>query len=142
GNVSRNDDPYGVEDGPLNLVGGGPNAILDGAHLISVQMADDVLNHYHSAVHHHAEIQCSQRQQIGGNMLEVQTDRRKQQRKRDGCGNDQRSPDIPEEEKQDDDNQRHALPQIVQYGVAGEMNEIAAVYKRYNLSAAGHDSAG
>src|ERR1017187_9860611 len=73
-------------------------------------------------------------------MLEVQTDRRKEQRKRDGRGNDQRSPDIPEEEKQDDDNQRHALPQIVQYGVAGEMNEIAAVYKRYNLYAARQDS--
>ena len=34
----------------------------------SAQVADDVLDHHHGAVHDHAEIERAQREQIGGNV--------------------------------------------------------------------------
>ena len=96
-------------------------------------MADDVLYHHDRAVHDHAEVERSQRQQVGRNMTEVETDRSEQQRKRNGERNDQCSANIAEEEKEDDHHQDDALGQVVQHRVRGVVQQVAAVEERNDL---------
>ena len=62
-------------------------------------MANDVLDHHHGAVDDHAEVQRSQRKQVGGNVVQVETGSGKQQRERNGAGNDECAAHIAEEEQ-------------------------------------------
>ena len=39
-------------------------------------VADDVLDHDDGAIDHHAEIEGAEREQVGGNSLQVETNRR------------------------------------------------------------------
>jgi hypothetical protein len=74
---------------------------------------------------HHAKIQGAQRQKVGGNAPQVQTNGCEQQRKRNRRRNDQRGPNVAEEYKQDDRYQDHSIREVVQHGVRGEVNQIA-----------------
>ena len=67
----------------------------------AAQVAHDVLHHHHRAFHHHAEIQRAQRQQVRGNVAQVETDGREQQRERNGQRDDERAAHVAQEEKQD-----------------------------------------
>src|SRR5580692_893183 len=98
-------------------------------------MAHDVFDHHHRAIRYHAKIQRTQRQEICGNVSYVQANRRKQKRERNRRRDDQGSTDIAEEQKEDDRNQDHPFRQVVKHGVAGEVNEIAAVDEWNNLHA-------
>ena len=66
------------------------------------EMADDVLHHHHRAIHDHAEIERAQREQIGGDVTQVEADGGEQQRKRNGERDDERAAHIAEKEKQND----------------------------------------
>ena len=102
-------------------------------------MADDVFDHYHGAFHDHAEIQRAERQQVGGNVLQVQTNGGEQQGKRNRSGNDEGAADVAQEKKQNDRDQDHSFGQVVQHGVGGEVNQIAAIDERNDLHARGQD---
>ncbi len=52
------------------------------------QVADNVLDHNHRAVHYHSEVERAQRQQVGRNLSEVETNGCEQQRKRNGQSHD------------------------------------------------------
>ena len=48
-----------------------------------LRVAQDVLNHHHRAIHHHAEIERAQREQVCGNMAQIEQDRGEQQSERE-----------------------------------------------------------
>ncbi len=58
----------------------------------AAEMANDVLNHDHGAVHHHAKIKGTERQQIGRDMPQIETNGSKQQGERDGERDNQTAP--------------------------------------------------
>src|SRR5580700_2437857 len=76
--VRNDDDNAGEENRLLNFVGRGGDhlgeCLLAAAKLGVTQ---DVFHHHHRTIHHHAEVERSQRKQVGGNVIQVQQDRRK-----------------------------------------------------------------
>ena len=102
-------------------------------------MADDVLHHHHRAFHHHAEIERAQREQVGGNVVQVQADRGEQQRERNGQRHDQRAAGVAQEQEQDQRHQHDAFGQVVQHRVGGEVHQVAAVEERNDLHARRQD---
>ena len=102
-------------------------------------MADDILDHHHGAIHHHAEVQRAQREQIGRDMPQVQADRGKQQRKRNGQGNDDRAADVAQKNEEDDDDQDHAFREVVQHRVGGVMHQVVAIEIRDDLHSGRQD---
>ena len=100
-------------------------------------MAHDVLDHHHRAIHHHAEIQRAQRQQIGRNLPEIEADRSEQQRKRNGQRHDQGAAHVAQEQEQDDGHKDDALGQVVQHRMRRVMDQVAAIQERNNLHAPG-----
>ena len=130
-----------VEDRPLHFVRGFAMRCrrCSAVFLVAREMADDVLHHHHGAIDHHAEIQRAQREQIGGNVLQVEADGREQQREGNGERDDERAAHVAEEEKQDDRDQDHALGQVVQHGVGGEVQQVAAVDEGNDLDALGQN---
>ena len=80
------------------------------------EMANDVLHHDDGAFDDHAEVQRAEREEIGGDVAEVEADGGEQQREGDGDGDDQGAAQVPEEEEEDDDDQDDALGQVVEDG--------------------------
>ncbi len=62
-------------------------------------MAQNIFDHHHRAVDHHAKIQRAQREQVCGNVTEIQQDCGKKQRKRNGDGDNQRAAHIAQEQE-------------------------------------------
>ena len=124
-----------VEDRPIHL-----GRRLDD-HLADVErlrrgaghLAEDVLDHHHGAVHQDAEVDRADRQQVGGNVLQVQADEGEEQRQRNRHGHDQPGAQVVEEEDQDHDDQQHAAQQVVLDGAGGERHEVAAIVERVDL---------
>ena len=74
-------------------------------------------------------------------MFQVKTDRREQQGERNGERDDDGAAHVTQEEHQDDDDQNDAFGEVVQHGVGGEMDEVAAVEEGNNLDALGQNVA-
>ena len=75
GQVRSDDDAAGKEDRPLHLVGRVANLLRGCARVVLMgKMADHVFDHHHRAVDHHAEVQRAQREQVGGNVAQVEAD--------------------------------------------------------------------
>ena len=141
--IGGDDDGDGVEDRPLDLVRGLANPLMRSVVPLSsrgAQMADDVLDHHHRAVHHHAEIQRAQRKQIGGNLLQVEANRGEQERKRNRQRDDERAAHVAEKQEENDDHQDDALGQVVQDRVGGEVHQVAAVDEGNDLHALGQNA--
>src|ERR1700680_4717615 len=68
-------------------------------------------------------------------MLEVQTDRGEQQRKRDCERNNQCAAQVSQEHKQDHRNQYDSFGEVVQHRVGGQMHQIAAIQVRNDFYA-------
>ena len=102
-------------------------------------MAHDVFHHDYSAIHHHAEIERAQRQKVGGNALYVEAGGGKEKRKRNREGDDDRAAHVAQKDKQNEHHQDDAFGEVVQHGVGGEFEEIAAVDQRNQLHARGQD---
>ncbi len=96
-------------------------------------VADDVLHHDDRAIHNHAEIQRAKGQQVCWNAFQLETRRGKQQRKRDRQGDDERSTNIPQEQKQNDNHQNDAFREIVEHGMRGVVDQITTVDERNYL---------
>ncbi len=137
GQVGGDDDADGVEDGPLDFVGGFADLLHDrlvGLAMMA-EMANDVLDHDDRAVDDHAEVQRAEGEQVGGDVAEVEADGGEHQREGDRDGDDQGAAQVPEEDEEDDDDQDDALGQVVEDGGGGEMEEIAAIEERDDLHA-------
>ena len=105
-----------------------------------VQVPDNVFDHDNGAVHHHSEIQCAEGEKVGGNFAQIEPDRSEHQGKRDRQGHDHGGANVAEEQQQDDGNQDHSLAEVVQHGVQGEVQQIAAVQHGNDLHAFGQDA--
>src|SRR5262249_18259375 len=123
------DDCNREEAGPLDFVGGGADLLHHRGPLIVAmrQQADDVLHHDDGAFDDHPEVERAERQQVGGNVAQVEADRRKQQRERNGEGDDQRAADVAEKEEQDHRHQDDAFGEVVHHRMRGEVEQIAAI---------------
>ncbi len=133
--VGGNDDRDGVEDRPLDFVRRFADALhrrlIVGAAMAHV--ADDVLHHDHRAVHNHPEIQRAKGEQVCGNALQLETGRGEQQRKRDRQCDDQCSANISKKQKENDHDQNDAFRKVVQHGMRGVVDQVAAINKRNYL---------
>ena len=78
-----------------------------------------------------------EREQVGGNMPHVQTNRGEQQRERNGQGDDQRAADVAQQQEQHKRHQDEAFGEVVQNGMGGEVNQVAAVDERNDLHPGG-----
>ncbi len=93
----------------------------------------DVLDHHDRAVHQDAEVDGADRQQIRGDVLEVETDEREQEREWDGGCDDQPRSDVVEKEDQHDDHEHDAAEEVVLDGARGQGYEVAAIVIRPDL---------
>ena len=93
----------------------------------------DVLHHHDGAVHENAEVNRANRQEIGGNALEVEADESEQQREWNRRGDDEPGANVEEEEHENDDDQHDAAQQIVLHHPRGERDQIHAIVKRVDL---------
>src|ERR1019366_5603720 len=76
GEIRGDDDKNGEENRTLDFVGGVGDDLHQRAMFIHVRLdvAKNVLDHHDSAVDDHAEIESAQRQQVRGNVVQVQQD--------------------------------------------------------------------
>ncbi len=102
---------------------------------VAAQVDHDVFHHHHRAFHHHAEIERAEREQVGGNVVQVEADRGEEQGKRDGERDDQSAAGVAQKQEQDQRHQHDAFGQVVQHGVGGEVHQAAAVEERNHLDA-------
>src|ERR1700733_5376656 len=61
------------------------------------EMPHDVFYHHYRAVHNHSEIQRPQREEIGGNLAQIEPNRSEHQGERYGYGHDQGGANIAHE---------------------------------------------
>ena len=134
GHIGCNDDGAGKEHRPQHLEHRSPNSLKRRLDRIALEIVvpDDILDHHHGAVDDHSKIKRAQGQQVRRNLVQIQANRRKQQRKRDRQRYDERPANVSEEEEQDDRNQQHACGQVMQNRVGGEVHQIAPVQERHN----------
>ena len=90
-------------------------------------MAEDVLHHDDGGIHHQPEVDGAHRQQIGRFASDHHEPDGEGQRKRDGHGDDDGAAHVAEECPLQQENQHYSLHHVVQHGVGGEVDEIAAV---------------
>src|ERR1700761_1978256 len=72
-------------------------------------------------------------------MAQIKTNGGKQQRERNGERDDQSAANIPQKEKENDHHQDDAFGQIMQNGVGGVMQEVAAIEERNDLDPRGQN---
>ena len=102
-------------------------------------MADDVFDDDDGAVNDHAEVECAEREEIGGNFVQVEADGGEEKRERDGERDDERAAGISQEEEKDYGDEQDAFGEIFEDGVRGEVHEIAAVEERDDFYAGRED---
>ena len=93
----------------------------------------DVFHHHHRAVDENAEVDRADRQQVRGDVLEVEADERKQQRERNRRGDDQSRADVEQEEHEHDHHQHDPAEEIVFHDARRQRDQVHAVVERVNL---------
>ncbi len=93
-------------------------------------VAKDVLDHHDRAIDDHAEVECAQREQVRGDMAQIEKDRGEEQREGNRDGDDQRAAHVAQEQKQNQGDQQDAVGQIAQDGVRGVVHQFASVEVR------------
>lgn len=77
------------------------------------------LNHDHGTVDDDTEVDGSHRQQVGTHVVQIETDKGKEQRQRDDARHDDRRAPVFHEEKHDKGDEKDTLQDIVEDGVHG-----------------------
>ena len=108
--------------------------------LAVTQVANDVFDHDHRAVHHHSEIQRAQRKKVRGNLAQIEPDGSEEQGERNRERDDEGGANIAEKEEEDDRHQDHAFDQVMHHRVQGEMKQIAAVQHGNDLHTGRQDA--
>jgi len=83
GKIPGDDDGYGIEDRPVDVLGGVLDHFFQFVRLAlaRAQLAEDVLDHHERAVNENAEVDGPDGKQVRRNAFGVQKDEREQQRK-------------------------------------------------------------
>ena len=128
GQIGNNDDDAGEENRALHFMGRDGDGLHEGfLGVAEGGVAKDVFDHHHRSVDDHAEVESAQRQQVRGNLAQVEQDGGEEQREGNGDGDDERAAHVAEKEEQNQRDQQHAVGQIAQDGVGGVVHEFAAV---------------
>ena len=90
-------------------------------------MTDDVLHHDDGTVDDHSEVQCAEREQVSGDVAEVEADGGKQQRERNRQRDDESASDVSQKEEENDDDEDDAFGEVMQHRVGGVVEKVAAV---------------
>ena len=128
GEIGNDNDDAGEEDRALDFVGGDGDRLHE--RLLGVAeggVAEDVFDHHDRSVDDHAEVERAEREQVGGNVAQVEKDRGEEQREGNGDGDDQRAAHVAEKEEENQRDEQDAVGQIAQDGVRGVMHQFAAV---------------
>ena len=94
--------------------------------------ADDVFNHHDSAVNDQSKIQSTETHQIARHVEYPHQNCRKQHRKRDDRGDQQRPAPITEQQQQNEDDQRGSLEQVCFDRRNCAFDKSRAIVKRLN----------
>ena len=100
-------------------------------------LAEDVFHHEDGAVHQDPEVHRADGQQVCRGTGQVKAEKRKQQRQRNGDGNDQPGAQVVEEKQQHDDDQHHAAQQILLDHLRGLRDQVAEVVVGVDLHVTG-----
>ena len=103
-------------------------------------MANDVLDHDDGAVDDHAEVECAEGEQVRGDVARSRQMAANMQREGNGERNDDGAAHIAEEQEKDDDDQDHALGEVMYDSLDREMDEVGAIEKGNYLDAGGQDA--
>src|SRR5947208_16564800 len=96
--IGRDDNGAGEKHRALDLMDGFPDDLHYRSLVIApADVAQNILDDDHRPVHDHPEIERSQREEIGGNMAQIKTNRGKKKRERDRQHNDNCWPHNSEE---------------------------------------------
>ena len=122
-----------VEDA-VELVGQAGLAVGRRARPVAGEMAVDVLHHDDGGVDDDAEVDGADRQQVGGFPAQHRDDDGQEQRHRDRRRDDQRAAQVAEKHPLDQEDQRDAEQHVVQHGVDGDGDQVAAVVEGHDLA--------
>ncbi len=140
GQVGGDDDGDGVKHRALHFVGGVEDLLFHGAAaVLAAQMANDVFHHDDGPVDDHAEIERAEREEIRGDAFQAEAGGGEQEREGNGEGDDDRAARVAEKEEENDDDEDDAVAEIVENGVGGEFEEVAAVDEGDDFDAGGKD---
>ena len=140
GQVSGDDDAAREEDWAQHLVGRVANFLHWRPSIaFDVEMTHHVFDHDDRAVNDHPEVQCAQREQVCGDVAEIQANGGEHQRDGNCERNNDGAAHIAEKEKENDHNQNHSLGQVALDGVHRIAHQVRAVEKGNDLYALGQD---
>ncbi len=100
-----------------------------------LKIAENVFHQNHRRVHDDAEIHCADGQQVRAFIAQHEDDDGEEQRERNVDADDERAAQVAEENPLDEKHQQTSENQVVQDGVGGEGDEIAAVVNDFQLDA-------
>ncbi len=150
----RNDDRRGEEDRTRDVGGRAEDSVALHAeqrlvgHMLGFrdrrrlrQAAEDRLHHDDGGIDDQAEIDRADRQQVRRFPAQHQDDDGEEQRERNGGADDQRAAQIAEEDPLQQHDQQYADHHVVQHGVGGELDQVAAIVDALDAHA-GRQNAG
>ncbi len=120
--------------GLANLLGGGEVGFAG-----VVEMANDVFDDDNGAIDDHAEVERAEGEEVCWDVSEVEADGGKEQSERHGEGDNDGAARVAKEEKEDDDDEEDAFGEVVQDGVGGVVEEVAAIEEGNDFDAGGKD---
>src|SRR5262249_41148228 len=96
-------------------------------------MAKDVFHDDDRGVDDDAEVDCAEREQIGGKMGEAHAGKNEEQCERHGDGNEESSPEDAKKQNENDQHQTHAFEESLRDTVNGGVHQLSAVAVRYEF---------
>ena len=91
------------------------------------QMPKDIFHHDYGAIDDHAEVQSAQGEQVRGNLVEIQANRREQKRKWNRQSHNEGGARVTQEKKEDDGNKKYPFGEVMQHRLGRVVNEITAI---------------
>ena len=126
--VGNNNNDAGEEDRALDFVGRDGDGLHERLFCVAEgSVAEDVFDHHHRSVDDHAEVESAEREQVGGDVAQVEQDRGEEQREGNGDGDDQRAAHVAEKEEENQRDQQDAVGQVAQDSMRGVMHQFTAV---------------
>jgi hypothetical protein len=132
---SGDDDRDRVHDRPVHLRRRLHDHLADGegGAVPPLQGQVDVLHHHDRAVDQDAEVDRADREEVGRDVPEIETDEGDEKRERNRRRDDEPRLDVEQEEDQHRDHQDDPAEQVLLHRARGEMDEVAPVVERPDL---------
>ena len=103
------------------------------------QSAEDIFHHDNGRIHDQAEIDRTDRKQIGGFTTQQHQPDREGEREGNGGGHDDGAAEIPQEDPLQQENERDSLQHVVQDGVRGQVDQVGAIVDPFQPHAGRQD---